>query len=45
MIKDMFFILVVLSVSIYAHSNRDEIISFIEVCKEEDSSILEVVRR
>ena len=43
MIKDMFFIFIVLSVTIYAHSNRDEIISFIEVYEEESSSAVGVV--
>jgi hypothetical protein len=42
-IKDIFFIFIVLSVSIYAHSNRDEIISFIEVYEEEASSEVDVV--
>ncbi|MFC2073863.1 hypothetical protein ACFLR3_01285 [Campylobacterota bacterium] len=43
MIKDIFFIFFVLSVSIYAHSNRDDIINFIEVYEEEGSSLTEVI--
>ena len=35
MIKDIFFILMVLTVAIYAHSNKNEIISFIDVNEEE----------
>ena len=38
MIKDIFFVLMVLSVGIYAHSNKHEIISFIDL-NEEDYSI------
>jgi hypothetical protein len=35
MIKDIFFVLMVLSVGIYAHSNKHEIISFIDLNEEE----------
>jgi len=35
MIKDIFFVLMVLTVGIYAHSNKNEIISFIDVNEEE----------
>lgn len=35
MIKDILFVVMVLSVSIYAHSNRSKIIDFIEVQEEE----------
>lgn len=35
MVKDIFFVLMVLSVGIYAHSNRHEIISFIDLNEEE----------
>lgn len=35
MIKDIFFVLMVLTVGIYAHSNKDEIISFINVGEKE----------
>lgn len=35
MVKDIFFVLMVLSVGIYAHSNKHEIISFFDVNEEE----------
>ena len=35
MIKDIFFVLMVLTVGIYAHSNKHEIISFIDVNEKE----------
>jgi hypothetical protein len=35
MIKDIFFVLMVLTVAIYAHSNKYVIISFIDVNEEE----------
>jgi len=43
MFRDIFFVLMVLSVSVYAHANKNKIINFIEVSNEEkeDISILE----
>lgn len=35
MMRDIFFVLMVLSVSVYAHANKDMIINFIEVLEEE----------
>jgi len=43
MIRDVLFVLMVLSVTVYAHSYKSTIIDFIEVNEEEeeDSSVLE----
>ena len=34
MFRDIFFVLMVLSVSVYAHANKNKIINFIEVSDE-----------
>lgn len=36
MLRDIFFVVMVLSISIYVHSNKNEIINFIEVYEEEE---------
>lgn len=38
MLRDIFFVVMVLSISIYVHSNKNEIINFIEVYEEEEYS-------
>ena len=42
MIKDIVFVLMVLCVSIFAHTNRLEIINFIEVYEQEASTVVEI---
>jgi len=41
MIKDIVFVLMVFSITIYAHSNKSEIINFMEVCEEEEEVLIE----
>jgi len=41
MIRDIFFVFVVLSVASYAHTKKKEIISFIEVYEEKDIFVVE----
>jgi len=41
MFRDIFFILVVFSITISAHSNKNEIMHFMEVAEEEEESFLE----
>jgi len=39
MMRDLFFVLIVLSISVYAHTNKEMIISFIEVLEEERKAV------
>ena len=39
MIRDVLFVLMVLSVTVYAHSKKNSIISFIEVSEEEEEAL------
>jgi len=39
MIRDILFVLMVLSITAYAHSNKHEIINFMEVYEEEEEDI------
>ena len=41
MIKDIVFVLMVLSITVYAHSNKNEIMTFMEIHEEEEEVFLE----
>lgn len=41
MFRDIFFVLVVLSITMYAHNNKNDIVSFIEVSEEEEEDLSE----
>ena len=41
MIRDIFFVFVVLSVASYAHTKKEEIINFIEVYEKKDILLVE----
>ncbi len=40
MIKDILFVIMVLSITSYAHTYKNKIIGFIEVCEEEEEEYL-----
>lgn len=41
MIRDILFVLMVFSITVYAHTNKNEIISFIEVQEEEEEVVFD----
>ena len=41
MIRDILFVLMVFSITVYAHSNKNEIINFMEVYEEEEEVLFE----
>jgi len=45
MIRDLLFVLMVLSISAYAHSNKNEIINFMELQEEEEEVLFEDEKR
>lgn len=44
MIKDILFVLMVFSITVYAHSNKSEIIHFMEVLEEEEEILIDETR-
>ena len=41
MLRDILFVLMVFSITVYAHSNKSEIINFMEVYEEEEEVLFE----
>jgi len=41
MIRDILFVLMVFSITVYAHTNKNEIINFMEIHEEEEEVLIE----